>query len=189
MHILLYNISQLPNVSQTLEFIMNIIKSIKTLASVSSLCAVIAVSSVASVHAYDNEALFDSPKHQQKMGKAKHKMMKRMVKVLSLTEEQQSQIKTIREQSKEQNQTLHASLKQFKSEAKVLLQAESFDEQAYTSLKASYQPSLDQMALAQAKTKNAVFNVLDDEQQEKFLKMMEKHRSKSKGSKKSSSAS
>lgn len=154
---------------------MNFIKPMKTIASISTLCAVIAFSSVVSisnVNASNYDASFGSPQQYQK---SKH-MMKRMIKVLSLSEQQQVQIEAVKMQATEQSSTLRDSMKQFKGAEKLLLQAEAFDEQAYIALHEAYQQTFAQMALTRAKTKHAVFNILTTEQQEKWLQAMEKRK-------------
>lgn len=151
---------------------MNIIQPVKNLVSVSTLCAVIALSSIASVHASNDDIGFDTPKYMQKGGDRAEKMMNRMMKVLSLSEQQQVQIVAIKAQAREQHNVLRDSMKKFKEEEKTLLQAQAFDEQAYTALHGAYQPVFVQMALIRAKTKHAVFNVLTTAQQEKWLRIM-----------------
>jgi protein CpxP len=157
---------------------MNIIKPMKAMASISALCTVIAFSSITSVSVSANEMEFDSPRHHQRGGDYREHMMKRMIKKLSLSEAQQAQIKSIKAQAREQHEMLGDSIKKFKSEESTLLQAQVFDEQAYTALHAAYQPTFAEMALTRAKTKNAVFNVLTTEQQEKWLEVMENRKEK-----------
>ncbi len=157
---------------------MNIIKPVKAIASISALCAVMALSSISSVNALGYGVASDSPQHHQKRGKHSKHMMKRMIKELSLSEQQQVQIKAISTQAKAQHETLREAMKKFKGEEKTLLQAQAFDEQAYTSLHAAYQPIHMQIALTRAKTKHEIFNVLTTEQQEKWLALMEKRKEK-----------
>jgi len=157
---------------------MNIIKPVKTMASISALCAVMAFSNIASVDASGYDIPLDSPQHHQKGNKHNKHMMKRMIKVLSLSEQQQVQIKAIKTQAKEQHKLLRGSMKKFKDEEKTLLHTQAFDEQAYTALHAAYQSTFAQMALTRAKTKHAVFNVLTTEQQGKWLKVMEERKEK-----------
>ena len=154
---------------------MNIIKPVKTIVSISSVCAVLAFSSMSGAYAADNDFTLDGPGHHQK---GKH-MMQRMIKKLSLSEQQQVQVKAIKTKAKEQHEVLRASLKKFKEAEKPLLQAETFDEQAYIALHTSYQEAFAQMALTRAKTKHAIFNVLTTKQQEKWLKIMEKRKGRS----------
>ena len=148
------------------------------MASVSALYAVMAFSSISSVSATGYGIAFDSPRHHQRGGDYSGHTMKRMIKVLSLSDQQQVQIKAIRVQAKEQHKSLRASMKTFRNEAKVLVQAETFDEQAFIALQGAYQPSFEQAALAKAKTKHAIFNVLTTEQQNKWKAMMEKRKEK-----------
>lgn len=155
---------------------MNITKPMKTIISITSLCAVMAFGSIASVNASANDMSLKSDMFHQKS----KKMMKRMMKKLSLSEQQQEQIKTIKEQAKEQHEVLQASIKQFKEAEKVLVQAENFDEQAYIALHTESQQTFLDLALARAKTKNAIFNVLTTEQQEKWSNLKEKRKEKSK---------
>jgi Spy/CpxP family protein refolding chaperone len=91
---------------------MNMTKLTKTIFSTTAVCMVIAfasVASVASVNASDNDIAFDSPR-----GHGHKHHMKRMVKDLSLSEEQQVDIRAIKTQAKEQHQILRVSMKKFK---------------------------------------------------------------------------
>ena len=151
---------------------MNSIKSVTHLASISALCTVMAFSSIASANVADSDIAFDSPRHHQRGGDYRDHMMKRMIKKLSLSEQQQVQIQAIKTQARAQHETLRASMKKFKGEEKTLLQTQTFDEQAYTALYAAYQPTFAQMALLRAQTKHAVFNALTIQQQEKWLKVL-----------------
>ena len=153
---------------------MNIIKPVKTIVSISAVCAALAFSSMSGAFASDNGFAFDGQGHHQK---GKH-MMKKMVKALSLTDEQQVQIKALKTQAKEQHAVYRESMTKFKDAEKALVQAESFDEQAYATLHASYQDTFAQMALSRAKTKNAMFSVLTTEQQEKWQTIMEERKAK-----------
>lgn len=157
---------------------MNIIKPIKSIASASALCALIAFSGVASVSAATDEAAFDSAQQYQRGGGYGEHMQKRMIKKLALSEQQQVQIKALKTQAKEQHETLRESMKKFKTAEKTLLQAAVFDEQAYTALHSAYQSTFAQRALTRAKTRHAIFNVLTAEQQEKWVKIMEKRKEK-----------
>lgn len=157
---------------------MNMTKPTKTIFSTIAVCIVIAFASVASVNASDNDILY-GPKehkghqHQENKHKGHKQKMKRMVKALSLSEEQQVQIKAIKTQAKEQHQILQASMQEFKIEENKLLQTEKFDEQAFNTLHDTYQPIFKQLALIRVKDKHAIFNVLTTEQQEKWLKMID----------------
>ena len=155
---------------------MNISKPVKAIVSTATLCCVIAFTSVASVSASD--FAFDG---QRGHHESKHQL-KRFAKVLSLSEEQQTQVKEIKDQAKDQHQGLRESMKQFKAKEKALLQAKLFDEKAYGALYDAYLPIFTQRAIMRVKTRHAIFNVLTAEQQEKWLETT-KH-SKGKGRKK-----
>ncbi|OUR60746.1 hypothetical protein A9Q74_12320 [Colwellia sp. 39_35_sub15_T18] len=154
---------------------MNITKSMKAMAVVTTLCTVMAFSGIYSVNASGYDLAFDSPRHHQKGGEHR---MKRMIKALALSEQQQVQIKEIRTEAKTQYESLRDSMKQFREEAKVLIQAETFDEQAFIALQEAYQPSFEQAGLAKAKTKHAIFNILTTEQQNKWSEIMAKRKAK-----------
>lgn len=154
----------------------------KTIASISTLCAVMAFTGIAAANVSVDDTEVNSAKHhhhhQNKSGHSEKKMMKRMIKTLSLSEQQQVEIKAIKAQAKEQREIQRDSMKKFKGEERALFQAEAFDDHAYIALHAAYQPTFAQMALTRAKTKHAVFNVLTTEQQEKWLKVMENRKEK-----------
>ena len=164
---------------------MNMTKPTKTLFSAVTLCIVIAFTSVASitsVNASDNNMYFDTPRdHQKHQHQGNKHKMKRMTKALSLSEEQQVQIKAIKMQDKEQSQTLRASIKQFKIAEKKLLQTEAFDEQKFSALYDEYQPFFAQLALIRMKNQYAIFTVLTAEKQVKWLKIIEHHKGSHKG--------
>ncbi|NQY86691.1 MAG: Spy/CpxP family protein refolding chaperone [Colwellia sp.] len=150
---------------------MNMIKPMNTIFSIVAVCIVIAFASVASVNASDHGIASNAPiEHQGN----KHKM-KRMAKALSLSEQQQVQIKAIRKQAKEQHKSLRASMEEFKIAEKKLLQRASFNEQEYSTLHDTYQAVFSQVALIRAKNKHAIFNVLTAEQQLKWLKITKRH--------------
>ncbi len=76
---------------------MNIPKPMKIIASVTILCTLLALSTIANAN---HSVAFDSPRHHQKYGAHRGNIMKQMVKVLSLSEQQQAQIKAIKKQAK-----------------------------------------------------------------------------------------
>lgn len=151
---------------------MKITKSMKTIFSISAICAALALPSVSSASIPGYDMAFDSPQFHQK----KKNMMKRMAKMLELSEQQQAQIKTIKEQAKDQNEILRDSMKKFRESEKALIQAEEFDEQAFLALQLVNQQIFSDMALNRAKTKHALFNVLTTEQQEKWQNKMKKRK-------------
>jgi Spy/CpxP family protein refolding chaperone len=155
-------------------------KPMKTILLTVTTCTVIAFASVASVNASPCVSFFDGQRgdgqgyiHQEN----KHKM-KRMVKALSLTKQQQEQIKTIKIKASEQGKALKLSMIDFRAGRKELIHAKSFDENAFKALQDKYQVTFSQFALIRAKTKHAVFNVLTTEQQDKWLKIIEQKKSK-----------
>lgn len=105
-------------------------------------------------------------------------VFKKMARHLELTDAQKQEMKAIKLAAKEQNKSLRDSLKQFRSEMKTLTQADVFDEHAFTALYNAYQPSLAQAALAKAKTKNAIYQVLTAEQKQQWQSFMEKRKQK-----------
>jgi Spy/CpxP family protein refolding chaperone len=156
---------------------MNFIKPMKTITSITTLCVVLAFPAMATANMSASDMEMDGSKHhQKKSGYSGKKMMKRMTKALSLTELQQTQIKAIQTQAKEEHESLKASIKQFKETEKSLIQADAFDEQGYIALHTANQQAFANLALSRAKTKHAMFNVLTTEQQEKWLKMKSKRK-------------
>lgn len=155
---------------------MKMTKSTKTLFSTVALCIVIAFANVASANESNSDKVFDTPiEHQRGMHK-----MKRMAKALSLSKQQQVQIKAIKRQAKEENQPLRVAMKQYKVAEKKLLQTKVFNEQAFSELHETYRPTFAQIALTRVKSKHAIFNVLTEDQQRKWLKMMEHHKGNAK---------
>ncbi len=154
---------------------MNITKSMKAIASVTTLCSVMVFSGISSVNALGYDIAFDSPRHHQRG--SEHRM-KRMIKALALSEDQQVQIKEIRIEAKAQYGDLRDSMQQFRTEVKALVQAEIFDEQAFIALQGAYQPSFAQAGLAKAKTKHAIFNILTTEQKNEWSEIMAKRKEK-----------
>lgn len=154
-------------------------RPMKTIISAITVCTVIAFTNTSIVNATPNDGFFDEPrggqnyKHQGK----KHKM-KRMVKALSLSEQQQEQIKTIKAEAREQGQELRVSMAKFRTAQKALIHAKTFDENAYKTLQGEYQSVFSDYALIKAKAKHAVFNVLTTEQQNKWSKMIERKKNK-----------
>lgn len=152
----------------------------RTISIVSALCAALTFSAVSNAYHFGEGR--DAVKQEQKMHRHGGINIKKMIKVLDLNEEQQTAIKAIKTQAKEQRKTMRATMKEFKAEAKALIQAETFDEQAFSALQDTYQANFEQAGLERAKTKNAIFNVLNDEQQEKWQKIMERRKAKFKKS-------
>ncbi len=93
---------------------MNIIKPLKAMVSISALCSVMLLSSPSVVNASGFDTDLGSSEYYQKRGKHHKHMMKKMIKKLELSEQQQIQIKAIKEQAKEQKATLRASMPHIK---------------------------------------------------------------------------
>ena len=112
-----------------------------------------------------------------KMEHGKH-MMKRMFSRLDLTEQQQQAVRAIREQAHTtmdelKNQST-MSRSELKSQLKSIVQADSFDEQAFRELMAVKQSHRSEMAVIRAKMKHDIWHVLDEQQQDKMAQMVEK---------------
>jgi Spy/CpxP family protein refolding chaperone len=160
---------------------MNMTKSMKTIFSTVAVCTAITFASIATVNASDEGVEAVSSHQQEHKHRGHRNEMKRMAKFLSLSEDQKVKINAIKTKSRDQHQPLNASMKAFKIAEKNLLTAKTFDEKAFSSLQSEYQPTLTKLALIRAKSKQALFNVLNKEQQDKWLKMMEGHRGDKKG--------
>lgn len=118
-------------------------------------------------------------KQAKKMGKfSPRKELKMMARHLDLTNEQKSEIKTIFKTAKTNANVNKQAMKNFKKEVKALVHADTFDEQAFINLHTANQVQIQNMALAKAKVKHQVFNVLTPEQQEKWQNFKEKKRAK-----------
>jgi len=117
---------------------------------------------------------------QHESGPQMKRHFKKMAKYLELTEEQKTQMKAIRAEAKTQRSEFKESMSGFHQQVKALMQAETFDEQAFSVLQSQYQGNFQHMALIKAKTKHAMFQVLTSEQQEKMQEFKEK-RGKRKG--------
>lgn len=116
----------------------------------------------------------NSIEHNLAAKQGRHHKMERMAKRLQLNTKQREEIKAIKLQAKKNNKAVFESIKRYRNELKVLIQADFFDEQAVTSLHQSYQSNLMQAALAKAKTQHATFQVLTAKQQTQWLAFTEK---------------
>lgn len=159
--------------------IMVLTRKMKKAASVSALLLMTSLALPAAAHHGDAS----HERHQSSMHKgsmAKH-AMKRMKKHLDLTDEQIVSIKSIKAESKVAIEPLREQAKSFYDSAKQLKDNKMFDEGAFTSLYAQYQDTFAQLALQKAKTKHAIYQVLTEEQQEKWEEMKEKRKRGKKG--------
>lgn len=94
---------------------------------------------------------------------------------LSLTDAQQSQIKSIIEQQKSALEQYKEAGKETRQQTKALIHSETFDEQAFRDFFLSNQDSKLEISVIKARGKHQIWNILDEDQQEKLQKMM-KHR-------------
>lgn len=115
--------------------------------------------------------------HKKGMKKGHHKKaMAKMFKRLGLSEEQKTQMKALREQSKVEKEQYETQLTEYKTKRKALMSAEAFDEAAFSNLNAEYQNTFAQLALLKAKTKFAMKSVLTEEQLAKLEKVKRRGR-------------
>lgn len=94
---------------------------------------------------------------------------------LSLTDAQQSQIKSIIEQQKSALEQYKEAGKETRQQTKALIHSETFDEQAFRDFFLSNQDSKLEISVIKARCKHQIWNILDEDQQENLQKMM-KHR-------------
>ncbi len=142
---------------------------IQTVSIVSVLCTVLAFSFFTNAQAFHEEKNSVIKAHERHhIGKNRMKMM---TIALDLTPSQQAEITKIKVQAKEKHKENRTILKQFKTQAKVLVQAANFDEHAFSALQSRYQSHFEQAVLQRAKTRHAIFNVLNAQQQAKWQKM------------------
>lgn len=132
----------------------------------------------------DGEQASDCQKMQEHKGKrfkgkhSQHKQLKKMARYLDLTAEQKSEIKDIFTAAKSNRNVEKQAMNDFKLEVKALVQADTFDEQAFKNLHSAHQVQIQNVALEKAKVKHQIFNVLTPEQQEKWLEFKEKRANK-----------
>lgn len=136
----------------------------------------VVIASTTSVYAFQGEvgSGFDAPFEKQFTGKHKRHHHKMMVRYLELTDEQQAEMKSIRQQAKTEGSAIKESLSTYKEKVSVIIQADEFDQAAFENLHAEYQQNFSQMALLKAKTKHAMRQVLTEEQQEKWAEIKPK---------------
>jgi len=155
----------------------NISTRFKPLLIASTLCATLFYVNTAS--AVDNNE-FKKGSHKNHFmqgmnhqgGKGK-KSIKKMIKVLGLSESQQVQIKAIRAQAKGENIALRFEMKAYKHGVKALIQAKEFDEQAFIALHSNNQKNYAEIALKKAKMRHAILQILTAEQRVKWQAFME----------------
>jgi len=110
----------------------------------------------------------------EKIAQKMNKRHEKLVKKLGLSESQQVQFKALKEEAKAEREALKPAMKAYREQAKALTSAETFDEQAFITLKESNQDIFAAMALIKAKTHFEMKKILTEEQLVKFKKMMNK---------------
>lgn len=155
----------------------------------SMLALVLVGSSILSANAIANEVTTDNTvkeqhqQHKKGMKKAHHKKaMAKIFKRLGLSEEQKSQMKTLKEQAKVEKAQYESELAAYHEKRKALMSAEAFDEAGFSNLNAEYQNTFAQLALLQAKTRFAMKSVLTEEQITKLEKFKRRGGKDRKGS-------
>lgn len=108
-------------------------------------------------------------KKQHKKQHKKHHMLRKMARFLDLSEQQKLQIKDIYQQARQDKSVLKQSRVAYQTQLQQLLSAKDFDEQAFETLRQTYASTFNDAALARAKTKHAVFQVLNEEQRKKLI--------------------
>lgn len=101
-----------------------------------------------------------------------------ILKKLDLSEQQKSQIKEIKMNTKEQKKELYKSIKEYKSALKELVQSDNYSEQAVRSLHAQYQSVFADKVVLKANMARQIDQVLTDEQKAKRAQIkakMKKH--------------
>lgn len=136
---------------------------------------------VLSIAALSSSVVMAKP-HKESFNMYRMLLSERGISRLDLTKVQQDKIKSIADAEK-------AALKAFKernpntrADVKALVHAEVFDEVAFRQMLAKQQSERTELAVMKAKNKNAVWNTLTTEQQEKLKKVM-KRKNKQKRSK------
>ncbi len=110
--------------------------------------------------------------YQKRYKRSGEASLHKMAIMLDLSQDQQDKIKAIKQTAKLSHVNLRMSMKAFHAEVKALMQAEYFDEQAFTQLQSKYQSTSAQLALMKAKTKHAISKVLTDKQRTKWFQLM-----------------
>lgn len=123
-----------------------------------------------SVNAADSTTS-DTQQVQKKQKNGQNKMQKqfrKMAKYLQLTEAQKTEIKSIRESLQADKDIQRGQMQAYKVQLKALVAEGNFTDSSFEALYDSYQDTFKQKELNQAKMKNAVFQVLTDEQKVKW---------------------
>ncbi|SFD02794.1 Spy/CpxP family protein refolding chaperone [Pseudoalteromonas denitrificans] len=102
-------------------------------------------------------------------------LSERAAEYLSLTQDQQSQIKSVFEQQKSALEQYKEVGKEMHQQRKELIHNTSFDEHEFRDLITNHQDTKLEIAVIKARGKNQIWNLLNEDQQEKLTKIM-KHR-------------
>lgn len=102
-----------------------------------------------------------------------HKKPDSLFSQLDLSDAQKEQIKTIRQNSREEKKIYREEQKSVRESFKAVMEAELWDESAVTSAATSEIAASKQLRLIDANSKNAVYNVLTAEQQAQLSELME----------------
>ena len=108
--------------------------------------------------------------HKKGHKKGQKNNMRTMFKHLNLSEEQKTQIKALKEQSKVDNEALKLQMKEYKGKVKALMSADVLDEVALSILHTEYQDTFAQLSINKAKHMFAIKQLLTEEQLAKFEK-------------------
>lgn len=146
------------------------------------LASTLLITSLSSISAFGSD--FEHEKNFTKgsmihEGKGKHFLkhrFKRIARFLNLTEEQHQKAKEIMQQTKVSRLALKENMQSFHQESKILIMAETFDEQAFLNLQRMHQDSFVQMGLIKMKSKHGFMQILTNEQKEKMKTFKSKQR-------------
>ncbi|TKB46659.1 Spy/CpxP family protein refolding chaperone [Thalassotalea mangrovi] len=120
---------------------------------------------------------YDKHRHQGERGSHPTRIDK-LVRALDLTDEQQQQIKAIREASKQEMDALTNDKQQHHEEMQAIITADTFDQNAFIALHQDRADKRQQIALIHAKSMHDIYHLLEPAQQQKFKKMLAKRRSR-----------
>lgn len=149
-------------------------KKVGTLMLTSLLCGMLFSSYSAIAYDRGENVAQKTASFKHERGNHMARDFKKMVKYLKLSEEQQEKMKSIRTNASEQRTGFKQSMKSFHAKTKVLLEASLFDEQGFNALYSQYQEEFQEMASFKVKSKHAMLQILNKEQQEKFFKFERK---------------
>lgn len=121
-------------------------------------------------------------------GNVKEMPMLKALSKLDLTEEQKQNIKAVVKQSREVNQIYRADRKQFKTQMQQLMTAAAWDESFAQSLIQAQMEQGKEIELNIAKTRNQVFNLLTDEQQQALIEDIDNPKPKDRNGKRNKKA-